>query len=71
MPRLTPDQLRFEIRRGLQTLSRSVLLDLGRSTDVRERALDQATTTMVGRLDGYEVVAPEPQRMDFGDMKNG
>lgn len=68
MPRLTPADLRFQIKRGLQTLSRSVLRDLAGKPDARERALDAATDTIAARFDGHDVIAPEVKVLDFADM---
>lgn len=60
--------MRFQIKRGLQDLSRSLLRDLAGKPEARERALDLATLHIAARFDGCDIVAPEPKRLDFADM---
>lgn len=72
MPTLTPEQLRFELLRGLQSLSRSTLNDLAGKPDKRERALSIAANELAQRFSGYTVTAPDPHPgMDFGRMEKG
>jgi hypothetical protein len=69
---LSAAEVRFIVKRGLQSLSRSLLRDLAGKPDARERALDIATDVVVARFDGMEVAQPEQgERFDFGQMKKG
>jgi hypothetical protein len=71
MPRLTESELRFEIRRALQGLPRSVLRDMLGKPDAHERGLSAAVEVLYARFAPLDVLAPEPQAgMDFGAMKN-
>jgi hypothetical protein len=71
MPRLTDSEVRFELRRGLQSLPRGVVRDLAAQPAAREKAMTAAVEVLALRFVDKEVIAPEPSRMDFGDMKNG
>ena len=61
MPRLTESQLRFEIRRCLQCLSRSTLRDMAGKPDAHERGMNAAVESVYERLRRFEVIGPEPE----------
>jgi hypothetical protein len=69
MPRLSVSEIRFQIKRALQELSRGTLRDLAGKPVVRERALDVATDAVAERFTGCEVISPDVKPMDFRDMK--
>lgn len=58
--RIDHPELRFLVKRALQTFRPSLLRDLSRGTHVRERALDEATDIIMERLDHLEYTAPPP-----------
>lgn len=60
MRELDPNELRFQIRRGLQQLSASTLRDIAGAADRRERGLNAATGTLAARFAGHQVFAPDP-----------
>jgi len=60
MRQLTPAELRFHLKRGLQQLSQSCLRDLAGAADKRARGLDEAAAVLLARFDRYEVFAPDP-----------
>ena len=60
MRRIDRPELRFLVKRGVQALGRGVLRDLAGSSNVRLRALESATDTIVERLDHLEYEAPDP-----------
>ena len=68
MPRLSVSEIRFQIKRALQELSRGTIRDLAGKPFARERALDIATDAVAERFKACEVIAPEEKPMDFGDM---
>lgn len=70
MHRLSDSDLRFEMVRAVQSMSRRTLRDLlSKSPMVADRALEEAVDHLAKRLDGKEVFAPEPRLgMDFADM---
>ena len=68
MSRLSVTEIRFQIKRALQDLSRGTLRDLAGKPIVRERALDVATDAVAARFNECEVIAPDVKPMDFGDM---
>ncbi|GAA0749697.1 hypothetical protein [Sphingomonas trueperi] len=58
--RVDHPELRFLVKRALQTLPKSLLLNLNRGGDMRLRALDQATDIIMERLDHLDYTAPPP-----------
>lgn len=58
--RVEHPELRFLVKRALQTIPKSVLNGLGRGGEMRMRALDDATDIIVERLDHLEYTAPPP-----------
>lgn len=58
--RVDNPELRFLVKRGLQTFPLSLLRDLSRGTDVRERALNRATDIIMERLDHLDYTASPP-----------
>ena len=55
----TPAEIRFHIKRGLQSLPRSTLKDLAGSEDRRAAALNLAMEIIAGRFEGYEFRGPD------------
>ena len=55
----TPAEIRFHIKRGLQSLPQSTLKDLAGAADKRARALDEAMDIIAARFDGYEFQGPD------------
>ena len=72
MPTLNESELRFEIRRAVQSLPRGVIRDLIGKPDAYERGLRSAVEIVYQRFALFDVIAPEQetQRWDFGAMKN-
>lgn len=68
MRRVAPSEIRFEVKRALQELSRSTLRDWAGKPDKREAAIDQATDAVMERLKECEISAPDVKPLDFGDM---
>jgi hypothetical protein len=69
MPVLSPDEIRFELRRSLQELPRSVWRDLCGKPEAYERGLRTAVTLMLPRFERLTVARPEPDAsMDFAGM---
>ena len=62
MRRLTPKDLRSLIWFAVSRLPKSLLVEMQQSKDrlKQERAVDIATDRICGRLDGHEVLAPDP-----------
>lgn len=60
MRQLTPAELRFQIRRGLQQLPRSTLRDLAGAADRREAGLEAAADVIMARFARHDVFGPDP-----------
>jgi len=58
--RVDHPELRFLVKRALQTMPKSLLNNLGRGGDLRMRALDEATDIIIERLDHLDYTAPPP-----------
>ena len=73
MPILTESELRFEIKRAVQSLPKGVLRDLVGKPEPYERGLRSAVEIIHQRFSRFQVVSPEvdPRKLDFGSMKNG
>jgi hypothetical protein len=69
---LTESELRFEIRRAVQSLPKGVLRGLVGKPEPYERALRAAEEVIYQRLAGFQVRRAEVdlKRWDFGAMKN-
>jgi hypothetical protein len=68
MPRLSVSEIRFQIKRALQELSRGTIRDLAGKPLARERALDIATNAVAERFVQCEVIAPDTKPLDFAEM---
>lgn len=69
MPRLSVNDIRFQIKRALQELSRGTIRDLAGNPLARERALNVATDAVATRFERCEVIAPDVKPQDFAEMK--
>lgn len=59
---LTADQVRFEITRGFQQISRSIQRDmLVKDSEKARRAQEAAISVVLARFENLEVRAPEPR----------